>query len=65
MRHISTRPHGPLFMKFELRIEAITRDDAEVDRLADLLDSVDVEESLAAVARRIEDAVPGIRVEVS
>lgn len=62
---MSDRPHGLLFTKFELRIEAVPRDDAEVERLAEALEELDVEESLAAVARRIEAAIPEVRVEVT
>lgn len=58
------RPHGRLFMKYELRIEATPRDDADVDRLVEQLEDLDIEESLAAVSRRIEDAIPDVRVEV-
>lgn len=61
---MSERPHGRLFTKFELRIEAVPKDDAEIERLVEQLDELDVEESLAAVARRIEDAIPEVRVEV-
>lgn len=65
MTHVSTRPHGRLFTKYEVRIEALPADDSEIDRLSDALDEINVEESLAAVARRIEDAIPDVRVEVT
>lgn len=64
MRHESKRPHGRLFTKYELRVEAVTRDDHEIEILAEEIDFLDIDESLAAVARRIEDAIPGVRVEV-
>lgn len=61
---MSDRPYGPLFMKYELRIEAVTRDDAHIEDLADRLEALDIEESMSAVARRIEEAIPDVRVEV-
>lgn len=64
MTHQSERPYGPLFAKYELRVEAVTTDDRDVEALAEALDKLDVEESLAAVARRIEDALPRVRVEI-
>ena len=61
----SERPHGRLFVKYELRIEALPKDDEDIERLADLLGDLDVDESLAAVARRIEEAMPEVRVEIT
>lgn len=60
----SERLHGPLFAQYELRIEAIIADDADIERIANKLEELEVEESLAAVARRIEKSIPDVRVEV-
>ena len=62
--HVSERPHGRLFTRFEIRIEAVPQSDEDIERLSNQLDEIGVDESLAAVARRIEEAIPDVRVEV-
>jgi hypothetical protein len=60
----SDRPYGRLFTMFQLRIEALPQSDADTVRIVDAIDELEVVESLEALARRIEERLPDVRVEV-
>jgi hypothetical protein len=60
----SHRPHGRLFTMYEVRISALPRDDADAARIGEALHTVEIQEALASLAARIEEACPDVRVDI-